>query len=79
LRGYPGDDSDTPAPTDVVLPLILRHGDRELSLFSIEAHVGTATDVTVEELSIETFYPSDEATAAILRSLPSAQQVEEAS
>jgi transcriptional regulator with XRE-family HTH domain len=70
LRSYPGGHSDTPAPTDVVLPLQLRHGERELSLFSIEAHVGTATDVTVEELSIETFYPADTETAAALRALP---------
>lgn len=69
LRGYPGDGSDLAAPTDVVLPLRLRVGDRELSLFSIEARVGTATDVTVEELSIETFYPADAETADALRAL----------
>lgn len=69
LRGYPGGGSGPAAPTDVVLPLRIRVGDRELSLFSIEAHVGTATDVTVEELAIETFYPADAATAAVLRSL----------
>jgi len=28
-----------------------------LSLFSITAVVGTATDVTVDELAIESFYP----------------------
>ena len=67
LRGYPGDDDSTPAPHDVVLPLLLRVDDRELSLFSIEARVGTATDVTVDELSIETFYPADPTTADYLR------------
>lgn len=66
LRGYSGGDAQQPAATDVVLPLLLRHGDRELSLFSIEARVGTATDVTVDELSIETFYPADAETAAAL-------------
>ncbi len=50
-----------------MLPLRLRVDDRELALFSIEAHVGTATDVTVDELSIETFYPADAATADYLR------------
>jgi transcriptional regulator with XRE-family HTH domain len=69
LRGYPGGRAEQPAATDVVLPLRLRHGDRELSMFSIEARVGTATDVTVEELSIETFYPADAETAAALRAL----------
>jgi transcriptional regulator with XRE-family HTH domain len=67
LRGYPGPTSASAAPTDVVLPLRLRHGDGELSLFSIEARVGTATDVTVDELTIETFYPADAETAEVLR------------
>jgi len=40
-----------------------------LSLFSITAVVGTATDVTVDELAIESFYPADGATATALREL----------
>lgn len=36
-------------------------------MFSISAAVGTATDVTVDELVIESFYPADAATAAALR------------
>lgn len=40
LRGYPGDTGGTPAPTDVVLPLRYRHGEQELSFFSISAVVG---------------------------------------
>jgi transcriptional regulator with XRE-family HTH domain len=67
LRAYPGDTAGTPSPTDVVLPLRYQYGDQQLSLFSISAVVGTATDVTVEELAIESFYPADEATAAALR------------
>jgi len=67
LRGYPGGSDDAPEPTGVVLPLRLRVDGGELALFSIEARVGTATDVTVDELSIETFYPADEATADYLR------------
>lgn len=63
LREYPGGEQGTPGATDVVLPLQLRDGDRVLSMFSIEARVGTAADVTVEELSIETFYPADAETA----------------
>jgi transcriptional regulator with XRE-family HTH domain len=67
LRGYPGGLAAAPSSSDVVLPLRVRFGDEELSLFSIEARVGTATDVTVEELSIETFYPADVRTAEVLR------------
>jgi transcriptional regulator with XRE-family HTH domain len=69
LRSYPGGDAGvSPAASDVVLPLQLRHGGTQLSLFSIEAHVGTATDVTVEELTIEAFYPADAETKAALTS-----------
>jgi transcriptional regulator with XRE-family HTH domain len=73
LAGYPGGSdsaagTDHPAPADgVVLPLRYRLGEHELALFSISAAVGTATDVTVEELAIEAFYPADEATGRVLR------------
>lgn len=69
LRGYPGGLAVTPRHTDVVLPLRYRLGKRELSFFSIAAAVGTATDVTVDELAIESFYPADPLTAEALRSL----------
>jgi transcriptional regulator with XRE-family HTH domain len=69
LQSYPGDTVGPPSATDVVLPLRYRHADQELSFFSISAAVGTATDVTVEELAIESFYPADDATAAALHAL----------
>ena len=69
LQSYPGDTAGSPSATDVVLPLRYRRGDQELSFFSISAAVGTATDVTVEELVVESFYPADEATAAALHEL----------
>jgi transcriptional regulator with XRE-family HTH domain len=72
LAGYPadGDSADVShsGPGDgVVLPLRYRLGEHELALFSISAAVGTATDVTVEELAIEAFYPADDASARVLR------------
>ncbi|HEY8043197.1 MAG TPA: helix-turn-helix transcriptional regulator [Streptosporangiaceae bacterium] len=67
LLGYPGGMADVTSPGGVVLPLRYRREGRELSLFSISAAVGTATDVTVAELAIEAFYPADAATAAALR------------
>ena len=69
LRGYPGGSTGAASATGVVLPLVYRRGDHELSFFSISAAVSTATDVTVEELAIEAFYPADAATAAALRPL----------
>jgi len=67
LAGYPGGPPEPASPTDVVLPMRLGSPAGELSFFSIASHVGTATDVTVEELTLEAFYPADEATAAALR------------
>jgi transcriptional regulator with XRE-family HTH domain len=64
LRGYPGGEEETFPAGDVVLPLRYRHGDQELVMFSISAKVSTATDVTVEELAIESFYPADAVTAS---------------
>jgi transcriptional regulator with XRE-family HTH domain len=72
LTGYPGGpDPDgraaSPPAAGVVLPLRYRHRGQELSFFSISASVSTATDVTVEELAIEAFYPADSATAGALQ------------
>ena len=51
----------------VVLPLRLRTADgRVLSLFSIASHLTTAADATLEDLTIESFHPADEATARAL-------------
>jgi transcriptional regulator with XRE-family HTH domain len=70
LMGYPGGTGDALQEDGVVLPLRYRYGGRELALFSISAAVATATDVTVEELAVESFYPADAATAAVLRARP---------
>jgi transcriptional regulator with XRE-family HTH domain len=73
LCGFPG-VSASPGDPDTVsrlfMPLVLRAPDGgELSFFSTVATFGTARDVTVEELSIESFFPADERTASALRSL----------
>lgn len=74
LRGYPnGLDTavamDPVARNSVVLPLRLQHSSGELSFFSITAAVGTAADVTVEELMFESFFPANLETAQRLRAL----------
>ncbi len=66
MLGYPGGLDPTLPPSGVVLALQFRHGGTVLSLFSITAIVGTATDVMVGELAIECFYPADAATARVL-------------
>jgi hypothetical protein len=68
VRRYPGGGPDTPPPgaADVVVPLRIRHRDRELSFFSTVTTFGTPLDVTVAELAIESFFPADPDTAAYL-------------
>jgi transcriptional regulator with XRE-family HTH domain len=76
LRSYPGVVEDAGADVETAaaslyVTLRLRPpavGDGgELALFSTVATFGTALDVTLAELSIESFFPADEATAAALR------------
>lgn len=73
LLAYPCDqpvpDVEIPGPADIVLPLRLRFRGGELAFSSIVATFGTPLDVTVAELAIESFFPADEATSEVLRSL----------
>jgi transcriptional regulator with XRE-family HTH domain len=69
---HPGDLGHAeiaPPDTDIVMPFRLRRGERVLNLFSTIATFGTATDLTVAELSIETFFPADAETASYLTSM----------
>ena len=71
LRGYPCDQPEPavemPGPGEIVVPLRLRNGDAELRFMSIVSTFGTPLDITLQELSIEAFFPADAATAAALR------------
>lgn len=70
LCGYPGVAGSTvppPVASQLFMPLVLRTDGRELSFFSTVATFGTARDITVEELAIESFFPADQATADVLR------------
>ena len=73
LRSYPSGGSEpeveVPGPGDIVVPLRLRHGGRELSFFSTVTTFGTPLDVTVSELALESFFPADPGTASVLRGL----------
>lgn len=71
VRAYdepvPGDPrGEPPGPPPLVIPLLLRVGDQELSFLSATTVFGTTREVTVSELAIEAFYPADEATRAAL-------------
>jgi transcriptional regulator with XRE-family HTH domain len=51
------------------LPVHLRAPTLEVRLFTMLTSIGTPLDVTAEELHIETYFPADDASAAVLRSL----------
>ncbi|MGO4350829.1 helix-turn-helix domain-containing protein [Rhizobium sp. RAF36] len=53
----------------IAVPLRLRTSAGTLSLISTTTVFGTPVDVTLSELAIESFFPADEETAAILRKL----------
>ena len=72
LAAYPGGPQPAAAPDlvagEVAVPLRLRHEQGEASFISTVTTFGTAIDVTVAELSIESFFPADAATAELVRS-----------
>ena len=62
-----GDGAALPPPA-AVLPMHFRLDDgTELRFFSTMTVFGSPLDVTIAELAIESFFPADEATAAVFR------------
>lgn len=65
LEQYP-DSSSTSRPgraePAIVVPLHYQNGNERLSFFSTTTVFGAPMDVTVSELAIESFYPTDDAT-----------------
>jgi transcriptional regulator with XRE-family HTH domain len=58
---------DEPDIEEVAVPLRIRSGDSVLSFISTITTFARATDITVSELSIESFYPTDTGTVEALR------------
>lgn len=72
LLDYPGvparwREPDLDAPQGVIIPVEMRFGDDTLRLFSTVTTLGTPQDITLQELSIESFHPADEQTARIIK------------
>jgi transcriptional regulator with XRE-family HTH domain len=63
--GEPGHAPDLEAGA-IAVPLRLRVDGDELAFISTATTFGTATDVTLSELAIESFFPADETTARAL-------------
>jgi hypothetical protein len=69
-RSYPGVTEhpglDSVGEERVVIPLQIRREGVDLCFLNMVATLGTAVDVTAEELVIESFFPADEVTAKAL-------------
>jgi transcriptional regulator with XRE-family HTH domain len=73
LLRYPGVPSDWLAGADgggaMVLPLEIRTPQGLLRLFSTITTLGTAQDITLQELRIESFHAADEASRQLIKDL----------
>jgi transcriptional regulator with XRE-family HTH domain len=77
VSGYPGPPdagAHHGAGGEVFVPLVYRAAGRELRFFSTVATFGTAVDITMSELAIESFFPADSATAEALRTASSRER-----
>lgn len=66
LRAQP---SETAPDAPLLVPCVLRLPQGRLSMFTTLTTFGTPRDITLDELSIELFYPADDSSEALLRSL----------
>jgi transcriptional regulator with XRE-family HTH domain len=74
LESYPTPsgqvDCGVPAPdNDLVTPTVLTTEYGDLSLHHALTVFGSARDVTLDEIAIETFFPADQQSATLLRTL----------
>jgi transcriptional regulator with XRE-family HTH domain len=77
LKAYPIPDSRPPRKASdeyggVAIPFQLNTPAGTLSFFSTTTVFGTPVDVTLSELTLETFFPADEPTAQALRAIAAA-------
>lgn len=72
ILGYPApakDDSSRQPVDDLVVPLQLATEYGDLAFLYSTTVFGSPKDVALEEIAIETFFPADDQTAQVLRSL----------
>lgn len=65
----PAADRRAEALGGVAVPLRLEHAGRVLSFISATTVFGTAVDVTLSELTLETFFPADAGTATAVQEM----------
>ncbi|MES2715238.1 MAG: helix-turn-helix transcriptional regulator [Pseudomonadota bacterium] len=64
-----GTPADAPAEAPLLVPCVLRLPQGRLAMFTTLTTFGTPRDITLDELSIELFYPADASSEALLRAL----------
>ncbi|HKH93338.1 MAG TPA: helix-turn-helix transcriptional regulator [Gemmatimonadaceae bacterium] len=74
LRGYPASPTADPIigrddGADVIVPLVLRTDAGVLSFLGTTTVFGTATEVTLSEITLESFFPADPETGSRLRAM----------
>ncbi len=79
LLAYPGvplrwREPDIASEQDVILPVEIKLGEYSLRFFSTVTTLGTPQDITLQELSIESFHPADEQTEHLIRALASTSE-----
>jgi transcriptional regulator with XRE-family HTH domain len=77
LLGYPDvparwRDPDFDTPQGVIIPVEIRFRDHLLKLFTTVTTLGTPQDITLQELSIESFHAADAQTEQLIRALAAA-------
>ncbi len=74
LQGYPGQPAEqvhhlAGEHPGVLMPFLIQSPWGVLNLISTTTVFGSPTDITLQELALETFFPGDEATAHLLQTL----------
>lgn len=76
LLGYPGPEAEEAHdPTAILVPMRFRSEVGELEFLSTTTVFGTPLEVTLSELAIESFFPANDKTARVLRTLSVMDQV----
>ncbi|WBB59593.1 helix-turn-helix transcriptional regulator [Streptomyces sp. WMMC500] len=64
LLGSDPEGESLPLESEIVIPMVIRFDGRELRMFSTITTFGTPLDITLDEISIESYYPADAQSAA---------------
>ena len=66
---------DLGSATNPFIPLVMSRGELRLNLFTTLSAIGTPLDVTLQELSLETYFPADDETELALERLADGWQL----